>query len=175
MCTCMCTGMARVRVHHACPCAEARDVLGRQVGCGHDPLQLPSSTPSGSLRGATPLHVLLAHCDWAAWPPSCRAALQHRAAQLPHVELAAVHALALQPTAETAALASQLLACGARADVVLTLTLTLTPTLTLARCESRCRASVLRSVRTASACGRRQLQVGRRQGYHRAAPTGNGP
>ena len=69
--------------------------------------------------GATPLHVLLAHCDWAAWPPSCRAALQQRAEQLPHVELAGVHALALQPTAQTAALASQLLACGASADAVL--------------------------------------------------------
>ena len=94
-------------------------MLGRQVGCGHDPLQLPGGAASGSLRGATPLHVLLAHCDWAAWPASCRAALQHRAKQLPHAELAGVHALALQPTAETVALASQLLACGARADAVL--------------------------------------------------------
>ena len=62
--------------------------------------------------------MLLAHCDWAAWPASCRAALAQRAPQLPRAELAGVHALALQPSAETAELAARLLAQGASADAV---------------------------------------------------------
>ena len=62
--------------------------------------------------------MLLAHCDWAAWPASCRAALAQRAPQLPRAELAGVHALALQPSAKTAELAARLLAQGASADAV---------------------------------------------------------